>query len=719
MSSELQVLDAFRVWHGVARTIHPDEALPTGDELIAAAGDHTELNPGGNYPALLVWADALKQVRALALTDNTEVIPTSADLYRPNLDPVEEYTYAEVVEEPVPEPVGEAAPAPTPAPTSEPTPDPEPDIAPESEPVSEPEPEPVVVEEQDVDLRPYQPHEFRMLDGFADVEPIPGAELWLRRTAVGDLELEWDLPDGAAPQSGHRARLFRVVSEEHDFEQDPELGEPRVVTVGHRWVDTEPLTTAYRMYQVWMHEGTSETSALRSEPQLVGQTHFILPIEHIDLSVAGSVVKGQWSPQEHTHRVAVFAAQSTERRTRAQKNEIATVTQNLQGFRHTPELKGVRYKFVAQRYVLINGDQLASAPSEEFEISVPAEVVEVPIDVEESFDGFDTGFTVSWENPNSGEVRIYRTEHAPASGLGDRIVEVEMLESFGLAQRDWTNDLERGMSTCQVDWPDDWYSVFLTPVSVVGNQARVGRSHSRVRVGEITNARLHERVNNQLLTFGWPEEAHEVTAVFGARGTGHRITPGAEGDSSNIASIHRQAYEDEGGMRIHLPAAGGDIALFPSRVYEGRQIWGEPVVLKYDGLRIYRYAFEIHHGTLHVVIRADREEHVHRSFTLRLQQGRLPLEQGDGTEVKTRRIPDVGPADVDYLPGVNTSALYPDRHTERWELNPEDLDVAPDSFLRLFAWEESEQGGPVTVLIDPNPVTLELDAWRDYLNGQG
>ena len=34
MSSELQILDAFRAWHGVARTIHPDEALPTGLDII-------------------------------------------------------------------------------------------------------------------------------------------------------------------------------------------------------------------------------------------------------------------------------------------------------------------------------------------------------------------------------------------------------------------------------------------------------------------------------------------------------------------------------------------------------------------------------------------------------------------------------------------------------------------------------------------------------------
>lgn len=719
MSSELQILRAFETWRDVARQIHGEEALPNGEELVAAARDHTELDVDGNYPALQVWADALKNVRALALTENTEVIPYTEGLYQPNFHPVLD---ADLVETPTPEiedaDFEEAVPryvAETTGPrhaAAEPEPEPEPEIEFEPELPLEPD----VVEQFDVDARDYQPHEFRLLDGFSDAEQIPGADLRVRPTGDGGLELEWSLPSWAQDLHGFRDRIFRVVSNEEEFDKDPEFGEPRAVTVGHRWVDREPLSTAYRLYQVWMHEGSSESAALRSEPKLVGEQPFIRPINNIELSATGSVVKGQWSPDEHTHRVAVFAAKASERRTNSRKNEIAVDTQNLQGFRFSPQNKGVEYKFVAQRYVLIHGEQHASAPSEDFSIYVNAEVVDVPIQVDESDDGFETKFNVNWENPDSGEVRIYRTVNAPTDGLHDRVVEVDQLESFGLPQRDWANDLERGMTSCWVDWPEDWYSVFITPVSVVGGQAKVGRSHSRVRVGDIVNPRLHERVNNQFLTFGWPDEAHEVTAVFGELGAGHEVTPRPDSPGSNIASIHREAYEREGGMRVQLPAAG-DVALFPSRVYEGRQIWGDPRVLHYDGVQQFSYVFTVLRGRLSLVIYSDREDTSHRQFTLRIQQGRLPLEPDDGVEIKTRRITTEGSEDADYLPGINSGRLHPDQYTEYWEVDPAVFQEPQGGLLRVFVREDHQQGTPVTALIDPNPTTLYLDEWRQHMSG--
>ncbi|MGD7001493.1 hypothetical protein [Corynebacterium halotolerans] len=784
MTSELQVLGAFRTWRDVARTIHSVDALPTDQELIAAAQDHTELDPGGRFPALLVWASALKRVRAFVMIGNEAAIanPRDESLYQPDLgtSPSQPaaagHHYAEFEDvvsptdteipvrapaaraeawedepatvpaaEPTVEPPADTAPAPTPVPepepmASEPTePEPTEPEPSESEPTapdtaepdtaaSEPADIPVetapvqggrrrrarhATDEIDHDLRDFESHEFRRLDPFADAAPLPGAEFRVQPTSTGGLELQWQVPAAAAGV----VRLYRVVSDEVEFEQDPEEGEPRAVTVGTRWVDDDEMTTALRMYQVWMHEGTSETAALRGEPQLVGEQFFIRPIENIDLSVAGSVIKGQWAPEKHTHRVAVYAVPATERRTMRRQNEIATSEQNLQGFRFTPTYRGVTYKFVAQRFVRIHGQQVASRPSQEFEVHVPAEIIAVPITVGERSDGFDTRFDVSWEQPSSGEVRIYRTQQAPVDGLEDRVIEENQLESFGLSRRDWANDLRQGENSCQVEWPEDWYSVFITPVSVVGAQARVGRAHSRVRVGEISNARLHERVNNQLVTFGWPQEAHEITAVFGDPGSGHQLRPTAEGPGSNIASIYRQAYEEEGGMRIRLRAAG-DIALFPSRVYEGRQIWGTPVILHYDGLRRLHYQLDEHQGRIMLSIFSEWESNGHHHFTLRLQTGRLPLEPEDGAEVRTRKWSGHAPADPAFGPGVNASVLGGRQLpvVEQWELDPAVLTAPANSYLRLFTREQHRPGQPEIALIDPNPALLELDNWIRLLN---
>lgn len=714
MSSEYQILSAFRLWRDVARSIHATDALPNDEELIAAAQNHTELDSGGHYPALLVWASALKRVRALALTGNTDAIPrpNDASLYQPDLaaepEPRHYVEFEDVAEpEPTPSPPVDAPQEPA-----------QPELAPQPvapEPV-ESEPEPAdqsrinrhAVDPAENQLRHFEPHEFRRLDPFANIQEIPGAEFRVQHTDAG-VDLQWEVPE---PTGGPAVRLFRVVSDEIEFEHDPEFGEQRAVTIGTHWVDTEALSTAYRIYQVWLHEGASETQALDSEPRLVGVKWYIRPIEHIDLSVAGSVIKGQWAPEKHTHRVAVYAAPESERRTRHPKNEIAAGEENLQGFRFTPELRGVNYKFIAERFVNINGRQIASAPSTEFMVAVPAEVMEVPINLTERSDGFDTRFEVTWDRPSSGEVRIYRTRTAPADGLSDRVVEVGQLDSFGLSQRDWANDLERGGDSCLVDWPDEWYSVFITPVSVVGNQAMVGRSHSRVRVGQVSNARLHQRVNNQLLTFGWAEEAHQVTAVFGDVGSKRPLSHDPQGPGEAIASIYREAYEEEGGMRVQLPTAG-EIALFPSRVYEGREIWGEPTILAYDGLLNFQYRLSLNNGRLYLAIFSEREDHEHRQFTLRLQGDRLPLEPDDGIEIMARRMGPDGPAEPNFGPGITTSQLYPEGRepVEYWELDPSVLHQPSTSLLRLFFREDRVPGQPVTALLDPAPNHLKLAFW--------
>ena len=171
-------------------------------------------------------------------------------------------------------------------------------------------------------------------------------------------------------------------------------------------------------------------------------------------------------------------------------------------------------------------------------------------------------------------------------------------------------------------------------------------------------------------------------------------------------------------MRLQLPAAG-DIALVPSRVYEGQQIWGDPQVLHYDGLRRFQYEFVEYNGHLGLVVYSDREDHTPRQFTLRMQHGRLPLEPNDGAEVKARRIVGQHPEGPDFLPGINSWRLFPNQVEEFWELDPTILDSAPESvFLRLFARGDHTPGTPVTAVIDPVSGTLSLDQWRAYLRGR-
>ncbi|MFP7365987.1 hypothetical protein SFC07_09475 [Corynebacterium callunae] len=758
MSTEYQILSAFRIWRDTARETYSAQALPSDEALIAAAANPELLKTGEQYPELLVWAKPLRRVSGYARVGTTSIIEDGSDplLFQPDLSVDISGRGAPATSEASPEVV---APAPVPAATPEPeansgTTAPAPPSRNETSTketgAEKPKPQkrsrhrednpaaPAATDfiqatkatiaspsrggrrrarnttaQVDSNMRKWESYEFARLDAFARPEPLAGADLRVEANATGGLNLDWELLE-LPPQ---QVRLFRIVSDDQSFELDPDFGEHRAVTVGNHWTDNEGLTSAYRMYQVWMYVGTSESTAVRSQPVLIGEKSYILPIGELELSVAGSEVKGQWASAEHTHRVAVFAVPDNERLALVRRNEIATDTANLQGFRFTPQHRGRGYKFVAQRFVIINGLELASKPSDEFTIHVPAEVMAVPIQVVEKDNGFDTTFKVSWQPPHSGDVWIYRTATAPDPELQFNEIEVDQLEGFGLARRDWANDLEGEKSSCTVTWPDDWYSIFITPVNVVGNQAQVGKTHSRVRVGAITNATLHERVNSQLLTFGWPEEAHEVTAVFGETGTGQLIGPTPETPGTSLVSIHQEAYQDEGGMRFPLPGPG-DIALFASRVYEGHQIWGEPVVLHYRGVRQFSYELQVSQGRLFLAIFAEREQLESSQldqFTLRIHRSRLPLEPEDGDEVLTRTI-DGSTNTIEeeqFSPGISAGALGPKGPAvvKYWEINPHILSYPPTSFLRLFIRQPADSMAPVNALIDPHPDQLRLQTW--------
>lgn len=780
-STEYQILEAFDQWQKAASALHPAASLPTGEELLAAAQDPSQLEPGTEHPALLVWASALRRARALALIGNLDPILNRSDprLFEPDMSvrarpqqppaPTPPQEVHEAVVEPMPQPhrqpptadiheaeveteptvdLGETfnalfsrrastpapeaadtapdevapvvpAPAPAAAPRVAQEPETKQDVEPAAvptadtpQPVLQPEPQPENIP-SDGDLRFWRPRQFRGLDLFSEALDVPGAAVDIHLTPEGFLEVSWTVPDSGAP-----ARVFRVLSDESEFARDLQHGEDRAATVGTRWVDSDPLTKAFRVYQVWLYEGASEAEAVQQEPRLVGERYFIRPIDHIDLSVAGSVITGQWTPVENTHRVAVFRAPATDRKTRSPQNEIGKQEKNLQGFRFSPEHRGVEYKFVAERFVLIGGHEVASAPSGEFIITMPAEVVEVPIQVNALGSGHDARFEVSWQQPHSGTVRIYRTESKPVDGLQDQVVEVEQLEGFGLPDRDHANFLNQGDTSCRVDWPENWYSLFITSVSVVGNQALVGKSDSWVRCGQVSNARLHERVSTQLLTFGWPEEAHHVTAVIAEPGAGD--LSGQTPDKLDplvtalAGTISLENYEEQGGMRVQL-SHPGTVLLYPSRTYGGEKIWGEPSVLHYQGLRKFSYEL-VANGPhrLALAIYSDREVPEYRSFTLVARHDRLPLEPDDGQPVRTRK--STGGSGFEQVISTLNLGKQGVAPKEYWELDPELFNYLHTGFLRLFLTDDNTPGTEINALIDPAPQQLSLDMWLQRFN---
>lgn len=79
MASEYQILSAFKTWRDIARIKFNEDQLPTDEELLATAKDPDQLKPGGDYPALLVWATALRRVLGYVQVGTLHVIEQGTD----------------------------------------------------------------------------------------------------------------------------------------------------------------------------------------------------------------------------------------------------------------------------------------------------------------------------------------------------------------------------------------------------------------------------------------------------------------------------------------------------------------------------------------------------------------------------------------------------------------------------------------------------------------
>ena len=548
--------------------------------------------------------------------------------------------------------------------------------------------------------------DFEELDLLEDLAVISGGGVRAKLSDTGEIHVKWALPEGYPSQP---VQIFRVVSDEEVFDRDPAEGILRSATPGTFFGDPDPLSFSYRYYQVWLNEGTNEIDALRSQPKLVGEDFYVRPVEHIELNFDGSEVSGKWEEFKHTDRVSVYIAPEEEKRRLTRRaHEVSQTSRNVNGFRWTPPQRGLTYAVQAVREVSVGGAVKKSAHSDIFTIDITAEVVEVHADVQLDQTIGNGLFSVRWELPNSGEVRIYRTRDLPAEGLSDKVVETDQLEGFGLPLASWVNDIAEAKDAAEFAWPDEWYSIAITPVSVVGNKARVGRSSSFVRVGSIPAARIEERVIAQLITFGWPEQAHEVAAFLAEPGEGSFVDP-RRADAKPMTTIDEQEYRSEGGMRVHMRGAR-DVVLIPSRMHAGLREWGEPTIIAYRGLRHFRYMLTAGpENGLYLFVNAENEDTKHRRFTLRYHPERLPLEPNDGEPVRVSKIN--GGYVEDYKPVMTSDHLFPDNLApgtpgfEYWRVDPE-LVARGYGWLRLFMADAPEDGESAVALRDPSVITL-------------
>ena len=422
-------------------------------------------------------------------------------------------------------------------------------------------------------------------------------ELEVGESPTGGIELRWDEPadgatEGPAATGQPLVVIYRVVSDDAGEPQSPdeEDAEPIAVTCSRTATDDRPFTRAVRYFAVWRHTGPTEEEAARAQPVPHAVGVHVVPPRDVEVHYDHPRVVGGWTPLAGTDRVVVTRTVREAGRHAPHDESWVGYEHFDDGFKDTRPVPGVENVYWVRTGVKINGSTVLSQPVR-CRVQVPARheaVEDLELDQHDLVDeqgGRHLVFDLAWTRPPDGVVRIYRTEQPPAGGLVGHEIGVTALAGAGLDPAAQLRDRPRrsgGRDELRdVPWPPDHYRAYFTPVTVLGELARVGPTRSASRLGEITMARIVERTREQVITFAWPPGATHVWL--------HRR--GAEGlPGEHSGEITRAEYDQLGGLRVRLDRGGETVHLVPVLFEEeARAKKGEPVALVYPGLAVLWY----------------------------------------------------------------------------------------------------------------------------------
>lgn len=685
-----ELYQIFFDWTTDARTRFPDRPVPEPIQL-AQYVTNPDLDTDSNYPGLVEWASVLRHIRSLYEAGE--------------LRPGQAFTEAHFDASAKPAPAAEKEPK---KPLSDamklrrkskPTR--------RTEPEQEPKPEPERPEVRRQATRSFSTDQLVEIDPWSIDSEEPCGKI--RVTQDGEqLNVQWSMPRGGT-------RIYRIYSSETPW---PDILDPdalREITTGTSFVDDEPLYTAARFYQVWVHTGATEEEAKQTQPRLLGQTYFIEPVEIKNPVYDGAHISAQWSGLDGTEKVEVYRSIKPRGKLDVSAN-VVNQEGNRSGVRFVPQERGYTYRIAAKRFVLVDGNLVGSALSEEVTVEVGAELEDIFATTEQIS---PRTVHVSWPAPLSGTVRIYRTESRIEDGADkQRTLDLELLDQYGLPEQAWVNSTSTDKNEFDVTWPDDWYTMHITAVSVVGGHARIGNSVPFTRVGEIENPRLLERVDEQVLSFGWPKHASSVHVFIGEPNGAHETEYQPTASKTVISA---EDFKKTGNLPLNLhrtqtQAGAASLALYPQRMQEGKAIVGDPAVVDYPGLEKYSYDLALDRGEIFLQIHShqphDAFQENNPHFVLVHCSGRLPLSQSDGQFVSlTMRMDPNQPVGASEGE-TSISPRFDENGNSQWyKLDPSlwQRFTFHEDFIRLFLQQEHRpEHMPRRALLDPHPRKLSL-----------
>ncbi len=400
-------------------------------------------------------------------------------------------------------------------------------------------------------------------------------------------ELSWE---PFTPEIPGQTVLYRLVSGDDSSPYKPEAGDLLAADDALQFVDPRFLTSAARYYQVWCHVGRDRDDARRNQPILWATGEAVSPVDDFELFEEEGRIIGRWSTRPGTRCVRVTRRSLDDGH--SGETPIADGEANLTGFVDDTAVRGRRFLYQAKAEVEVKETGRLS-PVVQRDVLVSVKLTPVR-DLAAESTGPDR-FDIIWTAPSTGQkVDVFLTRQPPQAGLDLEDLDASALEHAGLTMVNQVKDPIRAADDGRAQivgmrWPSDWDRAYLTPVTSFNGRVRVGRTEVFTRpIPAVVEPRIVERLDTQLIVFGWPQGASSVQVHVGVE----PMTPEEICQGQPLAEASQTEYHRDGSviLRHPLQAEGCIVCVVPIAYSDGRQLRGDITELTYQGLRRMSYA---------------------------------------------------------------------------------------------------------------------------------
>lgn len=541
--------------------------------------------------------------------------------------------------------------------------------------------------------------DFAAVDFSVEMNPDPQP---IRSSAqADDLLLRWP---AWAPQDQHEEAefvVYRLVSSDEMTPYSPDAAHTVAVTTRLGTTDGRPPTSPVRRYQVWVNSGRTQHDAWADQPRLHAATAVVAKPTAVDIREDEGRVIGQWGVAPGVRGVRVFRvpAEHAHGGTGDPQFRILANESNLGGFVDDGAEPGRHYVYQLLVEAEIDGALQLSLPTV---VPLTTRAVLEPVtDLQSSLEevGDEARFNLRWTPPPIGRVVIYRSTHGPLPGADAETVAAEALTQMRLPDdarlaHPITLAADGAATMVDVPWPRDWVRTYFTPVTLHGDQARVGKTIPQVRTRAVRDPKIYERVTQQVLTMPWPDGAATVQVFMSP--PGEPVDLAIAG--TPFAEISAAAYQRFGGLHFSqvLDATGCDLHLVPLSFAAGEKIVGRPTTVRYPGLmRLYYGCEHLPNGLLMIRVRGEFDNPTSPPFVLVHNATRLPLDVNDGTTVHVR-------SEIAGPGGPLMARFAPNGLSSQWSAGwVADLNPLGSGYLRVFADVRVEDLKSVALLDPP------------------